>query len=101
VSGEIETPDPTIVGRPRMRDSSSWWHEHGDGQVSLHVLRRVGAAEGSWLELVYRAETEAAALALYDADCRERLERSLRLAARRAKWGPTELRSLAVVEDGD
>lgn len=82
------------VVKIRIRDSASWWHDHDDGQVSLHVLRRVGGAEGNWLTLTYKAATEQAALALYDNDCRDRLERTMRLAERRAKWGPTELRAI-------
>lgn len=55
------------------------------------MLRRVGAAEGSWLEVTVAGDTIAAAEQAYDRECVERAEAMLARTGRRAKWGPNEL----------
>jgi hypothetical protein len=76
-----------------MRSATSWWLDHADGTVSLMILRRVGAAEGTWLKLEFHGQDEAAAEVLYDEYCAESYERSRRHHERRQNWGPREVAS--------
>jgi hypothetical protein len=70
-----------------LRDASSWYTYHGDGTMSLTVLRRVPSYEGGWEQVECRGADEAECERVYDAECERRAEVSQEQGRRRARWG--------------
>jgi len=61
--------------------------DHSDGTVTLSVIRRVGAAEGSWETIECRGTDQAECERAYDAECVRRAELSAAQGRRRERWG--------------
>lgn len=79
--------------RVQHRDHSSGYRFYEGGRVEIVQWRRVTRAEaaGGWEEVVVSGDSiEEAEAALHTEQLR-RLEVATRQAARRAKWGPSEI----------
>jgi hypothetical protein len=74
------------VGRPRLRDASSWYTDREDG-VTLTIARRTERAMGGWAFLTFDGADEADAEAQYEAYCIDGYQRSAQRGRARENYG--------------